>query len=131
MTHKRDELYACEMEAGKTPCLIESVTDCSGDCEIVCCGKPMTKVVYKTADQGKEKHVPVVEKVDGGYKVKVGDVPHPMLPEHFIQFIELRADGEVQRKYLKPGAAPEAVFMTAAANVTAVEFCNLHGVWGA
>lgn len=89
----------------------------------------MTKAQPKTADQGKEKHVPVIEKISGGYKVKIGSVPHPMEADHYIEFIELRTMDEIQRKYLKPGMAPEAVFLTSAASVSAIEFCNKHGLW--
>ncbi|MDR0291433.1 MAG: desulfoferrodoxin, partial [Elusimicrobium sp.] len=84
-------------------------------------------------DASKEKHVPVIEKAEGGYKIKVGAAPHPMLPEHYIQFIELICIecSKVQRKYLKPGEAPEAVFQTKSKNIIAREYCNLHGLWTA
>jgi superoxide reductase len=84
-----------------------------------------------TVDAAKEKHVPVVEKVDGGFKVKVGSVAHPMEEKHWIEFIEIIADGKVYRQYLNPGDKPEAVFTIAAAKVTAREYCNLHGLWKA
>ena len=74
---------------------------------------------------------PVIEKVDGGFKVKVGDVAHPMEEKHWIEFIEIIADGKVYRQYLNPGDKPEAVFMIAANQVTAREYCNLHGLWKA
>lgn len=76
-------------------------------------------------------HVPVIEKVDGGYKVKVGSVPHPMEEKHWIEWIELLADGRSYTKFLNPGDAPEAFFAIDAAKVTAREFCNLHGHWKA
>ena len=85
----------------------------------------------KTADSATEKHVPVIEKIDGGYKVKVGDVPHPMEEKHYIEWIELIADGQVYRQFLNPGQAPEATFMIDAAQVSAREYCNLHGLWKA
>jgi superoxide reductase len=97
--------------------------------ELVCCGKPMDKLLEKTADQGKEKHVPVIEKVDGGVKVKVGSVPHPMEAKHYIEWIELLADGKAYRQFLQPGEAPEAVFNVEAASISAREHCNLHGLW--
>ena len=84
-----------------------------------------------TVDAAKEKHVPVIEKVDGGFKVKVGDVAHPMEEKHWIEFIEIIADGKVYRQYLNPGDKPEAVFKIAANQVTAREYCNLHGHWKA
>jgi superoxide reductase len=84
----------------------------------------------KTADTGKEKHVPVVEKTATGFKVKVGSVPHPMEEAHFIQWIELiDENGKAYRQFLKPGQAPEAVFCVDAKTVTAREHCNVHGVW--
>jgi superoxide reductase len=84
-----------------------------------------------TVDAAKEKHVPVIEKIAGGYKVKVGSVAHPMEEKHYIQWIELIADGEAYRHFLKPGMAPEATFKIDAAKVTAREYCNLHGLWKA
>ncbi len=97
--------------------------------ELVCCGEPMELLDEKTADTGKEKHVPVIEKFDGGYKVKVGDVPHPMEEKHYIEWIELLADGKAYRQFLKPQVAPEAVFHIEADSVSAREHCNVHGLW--
>jgi len=100
-----------------------------GDGELVCCGKPMELLEEKTADAKTEKHVPVIEKIDGGYKVKVGSVPHPMKEEHFIEWIELLADGKAYRQFLKPGDEPEATFAVKAGSVSAREHCNVHGLW--
>ena len=100
-----------------------------GDGELVCCGKPMVQLKENTVDAAKEKHVPVIEKIDGGYKVSVGSVAHPMEDKHYIEWIELLADGKAYRQFLNPGDAPEAVFMVEAGQVTARELCNLHGVW--
>ena len=77
------------------------------------------------------KHVPVIEKTEGGYKVKVGSVAHPMEEKHYIEWIELIADGRAYRQFLEPGQAPEAMFKIEAAGVTAREYCNLHGLWKA
>lgn len=101
----------------------------AGGGELVCCGKPMELLEEKTADEGKEKHVPIVEKTDSGFKVKVGSVPHPMEEGHYIQWIEVIADGVVYRKHLLPGQAPEAEFCIKADTITAREYCNLHGLW--
>ncbi|MBN1506088.1 MAG: desulfoferrodoxin [Sedimentisphaerales bacterium] len=101
----------------------------SGGGELVCCGQPMEHLVAKTADQGKEKHVPVIEKVDGGVKVKVGSIPHPMEEKHYIEWIEVLLDGQSYRQFLRPGQAPEAVFALAGGTLTAREFCNVHGLW--
>ncbi len=100
-----------------------------GGGQLVCCGGPMDLLEEKTADAATEKHVPVIEKIDGGYKVKVGSVPHPMLEEHFIEWIELLADGKAYRQFLEPGAEPEAIFNVEADSVGAREHCNVHGLW--
>lgn len=101
-----------------------------GEGELVCCGEKMKLLDARTADQGKEKHVPVVERTSDGFRVKVGDVPHPMEDKHFIEWIEVLDDkGKAYRQFLKPGQAPEAVFCIDSAAVTAREHCNLHGVW--
>ena len=97
--------------------------------ELVCCGQPMENLTEKTADAGMEKHVPVIEKVEGGIKVKIGSVPHPMEAKHYIEWIEVIADGKAYRQFLNPGQPPEAVFNVKAASVTAREYCNVHGLW--
>ncbi len=97
--------------------------------ELVCCGEPMELLVEKTADTGKEKHVPVIEKIEGGYKVKVGSVPHPMEEKHYIEWIELLADGKAYRQFLSPGTPAEAIFNIKASSVSAREYCNVHGLW--
>ncbi|RJP87763.1 MAG: desulfoferrodoxin [Desulfobacteraceae bacterium] len=122
---KRLEVYKCNLCGNIVEVLFGS------DGELVCCGQPMVLMAENTVDAAKEKHVPVIEKVDGGYKVKVGAVAHPMEEKHFIQWIELLADGKVYRQFLNPGDAPEAVFQVSASNVVAREYCNLHGHWKA
>ena len=102
-----------------------------GGGELVCCGAPMKLLVENTVDAAKEKHVPVIEKVAGGVKVSVGSVPHPMEDKHYIEWIEVIADGEAYRQFLSPGEAPEATFNIEAQQVTAREYCNLHGLWKA
>jgi superoxide reductase len=98
---------------------------------VMCCGQPMDRLVENTVDAAKEKHVPVIEAIDGGYLVKVGSVPHPMGNDHYIEWIELASeDGTfLQRQMLTPSDKPEAVFKTDAAKVVAREYCNLHGLW--
>jgi superoxide reductase len=91
----------------------------------------MVKLTENTTDAAKEKHVPVIEKIDGGYTVKIGAVPHPMEEKHYIEWIELLADGKAYRQFLQPGQAPEATFMVKADKVSAREYCNLHGLWKA
>jgi len=120
---ERLEIYKCE------PCavLVEVLTD--GESELICCDKPMQKLVAKTADQGREKHVPVVEKVSGGIKVKVGSIAHPMEEKHYIQWIEVIVGDKAYRQFLKPGNPPEATFKIEADNITVREYCNIHGLW--
>ena len=91
----------------------------------------MALLTENTVDAAKEKHVPVIEKIAGGYKVTIGSVAHPMEEKHYIEWIELVADGKSYRQFLKPGDAPEATFLVTASNVTARELCNLHGLWSA
>ncbi|MFH2064205.1 MAG: desulfoferrodoxin [Pseudomonadota bacterium] len=122
---ERLEVYKCEVCGN----IVEVLH--GGEGELVCCGQPMKLMKENTVDAAKEKHVPVIEKVDGGFKVKVGSVAHPMEEKHYIEWIEIIADGKVYRKFLKPGDKPEAVFKIDAAKVTAREYCNLHGQWKA
>jgi superoxide reductase len=120
---KRSQIYYCEV-CGTVAEILEP-----GRPPIVHCGVPMILLEEKTQDEGQEKHVPVIEKIDGGYKVTVGEVVHPMSRSHFIGFIDLVHDGRVSRRYLEPGADPVATFLTDAKNVSARAWCNLHGLW--
>ena len=96
---------------------------------LVCCDQPMKLLNENSVDAALEKHVPVVEKTDQGWMVKVGSVTHPMEEKHYIEWIEVIAGDTIQRRYLKPGEAPEALFQIDADQVTAREYCNLHGHW--
>jgi len=109
--------------------IVEVLHDGGGD--MVCCGQPMTLLVENTTDASREKHVPVIEKTGIGYKIKIGSIPHPMEEKHYIEWIELIADGKSYRQFLKPGQAPEAEFCVAADRITARELCNIHGLWKA
>ena len=120
---ERFEVYKCEACGN----IVEVLHGGGG--ELVCCGDPMQLLVENTVDAAKEKHVPVIEKVEGGVKVKVGDVAHPMEDKHYIEWIEIIAGDKADRQFLNPGETPEAIFKTDADNVTAREFCNLHGLW--
>jgi len=102
-----------------------------GDGELVCCGQPMAKLTEQTADAATEKHVPVIETIDGGYKVTVGSSLHPMADDHYIEWIELLADGKAYRQFLSPGDEPIATFSVEAVSVSAREHCNKHGLWKA
>ncbi len=101
----------------------------AGDGELVCCGQPMQLLRGNTTDASREKHVPVIEKMPDGVKVKVGSVAHPMEEKHYIEWIEMIADGKVCRQFLKPGQAPEADFPVKATAMTARAYCNLHALW--
>ena len=101
----------------------------AGDGNLVCCGTSMEKLEAQTADAATEKHVPVIEKIDGGIKVKVGSIPHPMEQGHYIDWIEIDADGRICRCFLNPGDEPEATFAVEADSVTAREHCTVHGLW--
>lgn len=95
----------------------------------VCCDEKMNLLEEKTADAATEKHVPVIEKIPGGYKVTVGSTLHPMVEDHYIEWIQLIAGNRAYRQYLKPGDQPVATFLIEAASVTAREYCNKHGLW--
>ena len=98
----RYEVYKCEVCGN----IVEVLHGGAG--ELVCCGQPMKLMKENTTDAAKEKHVPVVEKVAGGIKVKIGSVAHPMEEKHYIEWIEIIADGKAYRQFLAPGQAPEA-----------------------
>lgn len=122
---ERYDVYKCEACGN----IVEVLHGGAG--ELVCCGEPMKLMTENTVDASKEKHVPVVEKAAGGVTVKVGSVAHPMEEKHYIEWIEIIADGKAYRQFLAPGQAPEAFFPVEAAKVTAREYCNLHGLWRA
>lgn len=120
---KRLNVYKCE-ECGN----IVEVLNWGGG-ELVCCGEPMILIEEKSADSTTEKHVPVVEKIEGGYKVTVGSTLHPMKEEHYIQWIELVTDNETLITFLNPGDEPVAIFKTDEKAIMAREYCNLHSLW--
>lgn len=122
---KMFEVYKCEVCGN-----ITKVVHASGG-TLVCHDKPMVLQLEKTADAGKEKHVPVIEKSQKGIIVKIGSIPHPMEEKHYIEWIELLAGDKSYLEFLKPGQAPEAVFCVEAEGVTARAYCNLHGHWKA
>ena len=119
----RLQVYKCELCGN----IVEVVHGGRG--ELVCCNEPMELLTENTVDAALEKHVPVIEQTDHGIKVKVGSVPHPMEAEHYIEWIELVADGKSYTAFLNPGDAPEAVFCIEADQITAREYCNVHGHW--
>ncbi|MBW1758912.1 MAG: desulfoferrodoxin [Deltaproteobacteria bacterium] len=122
---ERLEIYKCDACGN-----IVEVLD-GGAGELVCCNEPMVLQSENTVDAAKEKHVPVMEKIPGGVKVKVGEVAHPMEENHYIEWIEIIADGKAYRQFLKPGDAPEADFNIEADQITMREYCSVHGLWKA
>ncbi len=119
------EIYKCEICGN----IVEVLHGGGG--ELVCCGEAMKLFVENTVDASKEKHVPVIERNGDTITVKVGSVPHPMEEKHYIEWIEIIAGGKSCRQFLNPGEVPEAVFKTSETNVTAREYCNIHGLWTA
>ncbi|KQC05764.1 MAG: desulfoferrodoxin [Methanoculleus sp. SDB] len=101
----------------------------TGEGTLTCCDQPMKLLEEKTADAGKEKHVPVVEKTASGIRVKVGEVPHPMMKEHYIQWISVKKDRNFYIHALRPGEAPEAEFPVQDTDVKSLIYCNVHGLW--
>ena len=120
---ERLQIYKCEVCGN----IVEVLHEGAG--ELVCCGQPMKLLVANTVDAAKEKHVPVIEKTATGVTVKVGSAPHPMEEKHYIEWIEIIADGKAYRQFLKPGDAPEATFDIQADKIEAREHCNIHGLW--
>ena len=131
------QIYLCRHKTLRNNLLCQSETNCSESGQIVevlvggeCGVAGMEHVVENTTDAATEKHVPVVEKIEGGYRVTVGEVEHPMTEAHSILWIELVTNNnEVLRKYLEPTDRPVAEFKTDATEVYAREYCNLHGLW--
>lgn len=117
------EVYKCK----KCGVMVEVLH--GGSCAPECCGEPMQLLKENTTDGAKEKHVPVVEKIDGGYRVSVGSVEHPMTEAHYIEWIELVTPKGVLRRNLTPQDKPVAEFKTDETDVYAREYCNLHGLW--
>lgn len=117
------QVYKCEICGN----IVEVLHNGAG--ALTCCGQPMKLIEENTVDAALEKHVPIIEEVDGGVIVKVGSVEHPMLPEHYIEWIEVHTKDKIYRKYLKPGEKPEATFKLNEKPILAREYCNLHGLW--
>lgn len=123
MAAERNQIYKCDLCGN----IVEVLHGGIGT--LVCCGKDMRLLKENEVDASIEKHVPVIEHVEGGVKVKVGSIPHPMQEDHYIEWIEILADGKAYRQYLNPGEQPEAFFTIDAKEIVAREYCNLHGLW--
>jgi len=124
MTEQR-QIYKCNICGN----IVEILHAGAG--QLVCCEEHMELLKERTEDLGQEKHVPVIEKTATGVKVRVGSTLHPMEEKHYIEWIEIIADGRVYRKFLKPRDKPEAEFEIKANEIGAREYCNLHGLWKA
>lgn len=120
---ERLQVYKCEICGN----IVEVLH--SGKGQLVCCGQPMKLLEEKTEEQGKEKHVPVIERTDKWIKVKVGSIPHPMEEKHYIEWIEVVTGAKVMRKFLKSGDAPEAEFAIDEVIIHVRGYCNIHGLW--
>ena len=123
MATELKQIYKCNVCGN----IVEMVHGGAG--ELVCCGQPMELRQEKTQDEGKEKHVPIIEKTTGGVIVKVGEVPHPMESEHYIEWIEVSTEHRVYRKHLEPGQEPSAEFFLEAEHLEVRAYCNVHGLW--
>ena len=120
---KQLEVYKCEVCGN----IVEVVHGSFG--ELVCCGQPMNLMDEQTADKSTERHVPVLEKTCNGYKVTVGSTLHPLEQKHYIEWIELLVDGKAYREFLQPGKDPVAEFCVEGKDISAREYCNVHGLW--
>ena len=121
---KLREIYTCEICGN----IVEVIHE--GDGSLVCCNEEMKLLEGKTDDSANEKHVPYIQKTMSGILVKIGqNQDHPMTEEHYIEWIQVIADGVAYRNFLKPGDKPEAEFAIEADNVSAREYCNVHGLW--
>lgn len=127
---KRGQVFKCNVCGNIVQVLHVS------DGDLVCCDQKMELLVEKIEDEGAEKHVPVIEKNGGIVKVKVGAVPHPMIDEHYIEWVSLEVDDKIYTEFLKPassaggpGMEPEADFRVEGENIIARIYCNIHGLW--
>ncbi|MDI6644854.1 MAG: desulfoferrodoxin [Methanobacteriaceae archaeon] len=120
-----NQIYRCKICEN----IIEVVH--AGIGELVCCGQPMSLLNEFNEDSGAEKHVPVIEETDSGFKVKVGSIPHPMEDDHYIEWIEINVDGLVCRRFLNSGDEPEVFFEIDSPyeSINVREYCNIHGLW--
>lgn len=117
------EVYKCSICGN----IVEVVHASTGT--LVCCGQPMNLMPEKNADEGYEKHVPVIKNLKTKIRVRVGSKEHPMISEHYIEWIEIIANEKVYKKFLKPGEKPFAEFCIKAEKVTARAYCSIHGLW--
>jgi len=123
---KLNQIYKCNICGN----IVEILHTGAG--ELVCCNQPMQLMTEKKSDEGLEKHVPVIEKTNNTIKISVGSIAHPMINEHYIEWIELLIKGQIIRKELKANQDPQATFnikTTGNESIKARAYCNLHGLW--
>lgn len=104
-----------------------------GSCLPSCCSEDMQELKANTTDAAQEKHVPVITVKGSDVHVAVGSAAHPMEADHYIQWIAIETEQGAQRKTLKPGEKPEALFALTSGDtlIAAYEYCNKHGLWAA
>ncbi|MBQ7307025.1 MAG: desulfoferrodoxin [Clostridia bacterium] len=119
------KFYICE-KCGKMVAIVKDTK-----VPMMCCGQPMKEIIPGTTEASLEKHLPVFEVKDNVVKVTVGSVKHPMIPEHYIEWVSLQTNDGNQRKVLMPGQEPEVCFtLCPGTKVEAVyAYCNLHSLW--
>lgn len=119
------KFYKCNVCGNVVELIVE------GGGELVCCGEAMEELIPKEVDEGNEKHVPVVTEENSNYHVKIGEIEHPMTPEHHIQFITIFYNNKSQKIKLKPTDKPEVTFKVEEPfdTMEIYELCNIHGLW--
>ncbi|MDD4990443.1 MAG: desulfoferrodoxin [Candidatus Pacebacteria bacterium] len=120
---KLNQIYKCNICGNMVGVVHE------GAGQLVCCGEPMELLEEKNKDEGAEKHVPVIEKLEKSVMIKIGSVPHPMEKEHFIEWVEVFFDDKVARKFFQPGDSPQLEFDVNSENLSVRAYCNVHGLW--
>lgn len=124
MPTKQYEIYRCDL------CKLEVEVVMPGGCPPTCCGETMRLMNENTSDGAKEKHVPVVTANGNDILVRVGEIDHPMEPDHYIEWIEVINGSYINRYHLKPGDAPQAAFYgPMRPNLVVRAYCNKHGLW--
>lgn len=122
---QQNQVYRCYV----CGTIVEVLT--AGGGELHCCGAKMVLMMEKAGQEGQEKHVPVIELTDTGVLVKVGEKPHPMQSDHYIEWIEAICKGKVCRRYLRPEETPQVAFDVSAKGLQVRAYCNKHGLWAA
>ncbi len=121
------DLYKCDICGNVVEVIL------NGNGELVCCGQPMTKMEAQNQEEAMmEKHIPIfVSLEDGSQEIRVGEVLHPMLPEHYIMFIETISQDKnhVQLQFLHPNQEPKMILKEKFGDTIAREYCSIHGLW--